>query len=120
MTEDGRGSDRPPTQEDIDSLELQQMALEDTKRQLESALKILGSREADLAQSARRRRLLGDEGGVEILGLKDECSLGREFAKWVRDTVTKHVHIVGGNVIWEDVIPTEFGDYLRENCDTMA
>jgi hypothetical protein len=43
MTEDGRGSDRPPTQEDIDSLELQQMALEDTKRQLESALKSLAA-----------------------------------------------------------------------------
>ena len=73
------------------------------------------------AQSARRRRLLGDDEGVEILGLKDEDekSLDGEFAKWVRDTVTKHVHIVGGNVIWEDVIPAEFGDYLRENCDTM-
>ena len=60
-----------------------------------------------------------DDEGVEILGLKDESSLGRDFAKWVHDTVTDHAHIRGGNVTWEGVIPAEFGSYLRENCDTM-
>ena len=33
--------------------------------------------------------------------------------------MTEHAHEVGDNVVWEDVIPKEFGDYLQQKCDKM-
>ena len=54
---------------------------------------------------------------VDVQGL--DANEHKTLKKWVEGTVREKAKVVGGAMVWEDTIPKEHGQYIRDHCDQL-
>ena len=54
---------------------------------------------------------------VDVQGL--DANEHKALKSWVVDTVRKNAKVVDGAMVWEDTIPKEHGQYIRDHCDQL-